>query len=817
MTLAVEIPAVETYASGAQVAFPITFTFEDVSEIVVSVQTGVADPEYKVRGTHFEVSGDGLLGTGIVTFYGYATPVADDLVRILRSTPLEQPASYGDSGNFQPSMVARTADRLTRIAQELRYLVETTGVGGGGGGGAPASWSTLGGKPSTFPPSAHSHAQSEITGLVEELMMHAHSDLSNITTGVFKAKLLASGGVALASGAGVTAPVLSGQGLKALRVNAAETAYEYYTPAGGGGGTGTVDSVNGQGPDGGGDVTLTATDVGAAETDLSNTALTLSTGEALTLPDIEGHRVSVLKFIPTALHAAILAKTSAVSVTAYIREAIAYLDSRAGGILHFPAGLYRHTKPTLIPSNITFEGDGIGATEIRSIWASWDGSELTGLGEPSASYHLCMFLNENFTAASITDKDIGCRHLTISHNSSVGGAHNWLMRMVDRPRVADICTRDTGGSGVALLATRDAVVFASLADECYNSGFDNWDGFRNTKILNCTVRGCSGQAIQGTGTGGFYEDRTSYDFLVQGCSVYDCHAPSGFGVAFIANVVDTGSNGFRAKFVGNHAEDCDIGMALGGHGGGHLVLGATLRACTTQSFIIQDESGGGTGETPDDCVVCNLIIDSPDDGSEPASIVVHGGARHVFMGVHFIGTVPTRRFWFAADTTDIEVHPVTGSSAPFADLDSGSGNTFYAYGGGGGGGLTAVEANFTPTLYYNGVDSGATYVQRAGRYIKVGNLIYFALVIELSAKGGGSSGDFVVVRTGLTFPPNSTFNSQLLVPVDGNGAFAEAAGIIGTVASATQFGVFPRKGGAQLTQGNVTSNQLIRITGSFHI
>lgn len=52
----------------------------------------------------------------------------------------------------------------------------------GSGGGSSASWSTLTGKPSTFPPSAHNQAASTITGLATVATSGSYNDLSNKPT-----------------------------------------------------------------------------------------------------------------------------------------------------------------------------------------------------------------------------------------------------------------------------------------------------------------------------------------------------------------------------------------------------------------------------------------------------------------------------------------------------------------------------------------------------------------------------------------------------------------------------------------------------------
>lgn len=58
------------------------------------------------------------------------------------------------------------SDRLFRL--QLDAALDYIEANGGSGGGSP-SWSSITGKPSTFPPESHTHAQSEITGLTTAL------------------------------------------------------------------------------------------------------------------------------------------------------------------------------------------------------------------------------------------------------------------------------------------------------------------------------------------------------------------------------------------------------------------------------------------------------------------------------------------------------------------------------------------------------------------------------------------------------------------------------------------------------------------------
>jgi hypothetical protein len=58
-----------------------------------------------------------------------------------------------------------TGTAYTKASDGRVVSVGGNSSGGDGGSGGPASWDQITGKPSTFPPSAHTHQQSEVDGL----------------------------------------------------------------------------------------------------------------------------------------------------------------------------------------------------------------------------------------------------------------------------------------------------------------------------------------------------------------------------------------------------------------------------------------------------------------------------------------------------------------------------------------------------------------------------------------------------------------------------------------------------------------------------
>lgn len=82
----------------------------------------------------------------------------------------------------RPPITVRTGKLFERQLDRALDYIEENATGGGGG---PSSWASITGKPSTFPPEAHTHAQGDITGLTAALAGkadtgHTHA-IANVT------------------------------------------------------------------------------------------------------------------------------------------------------------------------------------------------------------------------------------------------------------------------------------------------------------------------------------------------------------------------------------------------------------------------------------------------------------------------------------------------------------------------------------------------------------------------------------------------------------------------------------------------------------
>ncbi|WP_397402730.1 hypothetical protein [Phenylobacterium sp.] len=152
MTLVVEYPSsAYTATGGPGETFAAGFSFASDSELRVSY-AGVS----KTAGVDYLVTGDRLAGGALINPVSGLAPGAGVAVLITRATPKDQPYTFGNSGQLTPAQVGAAFDRVTRMIQELGRDVGAGGGGGGGGGGSNL-WADIIGKPSTYPPSAHTH------------------------------------------------------------------------------------------------------------------------------------------------------------------------------------------------------------------------------------------------------------------------------------------------------------------------------------------------------------------------------------------------------------------------------------------------------------------------------------------------------------------------------------------------------------------------------------------------------------------------------------------------------------------------------------
>ena len=681
MTLAVETADTSSVAAGGA-TFALGWSCAASSEVVVTVTpVGEEDPVTKVEGVDYDVVGTLLGGGAEVVFRAGFEPDVGDTVRRYRDTPLEQPDTYGSLGTFDPAKVMRSFDRTIRALQELRRDLGSGGGGGSSGGGM--AWADIIGKP-TFGALAllDAVAWAAVTGKPAFGALALLDTINNaLWSGADLAVTNGGTGASSASAARTNLGLVIGTDVQAQNTVLALLAG--IAPANGKiiefTGAGSLHLVN------------TPTSI---PLDLSTTTLQPAAGAEIQAASLHLNRqLTLLKFIPYALHEDILDHTSTTDVAAYIQEAMDEIEARGGGQVTVEDGLYRIATNIYVPSRLKLMGMGARSI-IKSLSGSWaaSGKMATGSGNAycgDGSYRFCMFANKNMDASSLTDEDIILEDVTLDHDGvSYGAGHNWVMRMVDRPqrRFARFLN---GGSACPSIATRDSLTLGCHAYNMGGSYFDHWDGFGFAKVIGCTGRNPAGrgiqQGIQFTGMGGYAEARDSLTALSMGNQIYGVrgtgYGPGNLAAALIANGLGAGSSVSSFKSVGDYIEDADIGLVLSGVGGAHECDGLTLKNVTTAPVVIQTDAG-----TPSNCKIGSIhFIGCTHVGGVAGLVQVEGGSNHSIRGLTIDGGTYSRQVWLGGSVSTTTVHPVDGASGSVTGVDDfGSGNLVRSYGVSGG-------------------------------------------------------------------------------------------------------------------------------------
>jgi hypothetical protein len=186
---AVPIPAGTTFVTGLKTGFAAT------EFLALSDSTGLLDLYTTAVEELFANDPDTVTALLEVK----TTSPGEETRTATLSVDLQNSVILGDEGSpaAQVSLKATSADATSGVSNEkwmtpLR-TAEAIAALGGGSGGTAVNWSTLTGKPATFPPSSHTHPISEVTGLQTALnskqpagsyasATHTH-DASAITSG----------------------------------------------------------------------------------------------------------------------------------------------------------------------------------------------------------------------------------------------------------------------------------------------------------------------------------------------------------------------------------------------------------------------------------------------------------------------------------------------------------------------------------------------------------------------------------------------------------------------------------------------------------
>lgn len=295
-------------------------------------------------------------------------------------------------------------------------------------------------------------------------------------------------------------------------------------------------------------------------------------------------RVSVLDYIPVALHADIAAGTSATAVQSYFA---ACALAHQGKDIFVPSGTYMFTQGFALYSKQSLVGEA--GTKIKALTASWAGTTgVTGTG--------AFVYNNNNNTTTLTDEDISVENIEFDYDTVTivgGGAHAIRFRAVDRPRVAN-CRFNAGENGVAFLACRDSLIDKCEAYEVINCFYDHWDGAISGTVRNCIGRNTvdMAQGIQFTGTGSALEDRNSYLFLAEGNRLFGVRGATSQASAIIFNANDAGSTVSRCVSSNNYIEDSDLGIVFQGTVGQNLSVNDTLKGVDICPILMVADGSG---------------------------------------------------------------------------------------------------------------------------------------------------------------------------------------------------------------------------------
>lgn len=493
--------------------------------------------------------------------------------------------------------------------------------------------------------------------------------------------------------------------------------------------------------------------------------------------------------------------------TVAIQSALTALRLAGGGELFFPAGTYIITSSLYVGSKTRLRG--VGRASLIKASASYTGTN-TGV---EATTNCQMLQNYNHAASTLTDEDISVEDLAFDWNGITivgGGAHCIAFRYVNRVVVRNVYA--TGGENVtALRACRDTTTEACVGLNQTNCYFDHWDGAGTARVTNCTGRSPSNyiaQGIQFTGTGSYGENRTSTEAVVIGCSLYRVRTASGEASAIISNANDPDSTVYRFTSIGNYIEDADNGIVFSGEGGQHLSMGDTLRNVTVSPILMQSVSA----DEPAACRVLNAHLIDCDHTTTAVALVAIQGINNEVRGLKVTNTTsPAYNIigWFGADANNCLLEIDRADSGAGARVqDNGTDcrviDSFDRY----------QENAYVPTLQFGGATTGITYTQRVGYYTRVGNLVQFTIIIELSNKGSATGTaqitlPFTSAANVITGHCVSTYAANM------SGLTSNIFGQVGNAESQVLLNDGGASGSAVLDDTNFANNSFIYLSGMY--
>ena len=204
-------------------------------------------------------------------------------------------------------------------------------------------------------------------------------------------------------------------------------------------------------------------------------------------------------------------------------------------------------------------------------------SRYVGVNGATYALQTCQMLqNYNFAATALTDTNLQVEDIGFDWGSVTivgGGAHSISFRYVDTVHISKVAA--TGGENVtALLACKDTYTLYCEGRNQKNCYFDHWDAAGDAFVIGCVGRTNVdiAQGIQFTGTGSFSEPRNSINCVSAFNRIYNVKSAGLSSSGIIANANQAASSVLRFLSIGNHVEDCDLGIVFQGAIGQHQSL-----------------------------------------------------------------------------------------------------------------------------------------------------------------------------------------------------------------------------------------------------
>lgn len=136
---------------------------------------------------------------------------------------------------------------------------------------------------------------------------------------------------------------------------------------------------------------------------------------------------------------------------------------------------------------------------------------------------------------------------------------------------------------------------------------------------------------------------------------------------------------------------------------------------------------------------------------------------------------------------------------------------------GGGSALgTYINSTFTPVVQFGGGSTGITYTTQSGKYVQIGQIVHFEILIVLSSKGS-SSGSMTITGMPVASAGPPTFPAYIAVGVTAPASTTYSIAQISTTTLSILGINGATNGAAAYTDTNVGNNTQFFINGTYFV